>query len=372
MGFKKLENEIYKIAKKITNFIGPLLTKRVYIAIAGKNGELYHIDSDLKEYIEYIQKFMKASFSLLNINDYAIPFSSVNLFFFKPTQNIALILYTKEDTIKSGQLIGFKSQLAEYGDKLEEILKSNFKPIIEAPAFEKEPDFTEYEIATEDNKKIYDRIREVPYLLRKINPKDKFEITESVVLNLIDNELCIDEICEKANLSKERVGEILKKYREKGWVRVRIIEPEKSAGTKVNVFPKLIETVSLIIGFSDEERVVLENATGQNSIDDITKITSLNKETVVKILDKFEDKDWLDFLTDGTPDYYPKNVKKLNPMGVQLGLMSSKEFKIRELCTGDVSAKSIAKTLEMDYNELISILKEMDKKKDIKMKIKKI
>jgi len=312
------------------------------------------------------------SFSRLKINDYAIPFSSVNLFFFKPTLNVAIILYTKEETIKSGQLLGFKSQLTNYGHSLEKLLEGNFKPVIEAPSIEEGPTSSFEPTIREEINKFDDKIREIPYLTRSINPKGKFEISESVVLNLIDNKLCIEDICEKSNLKREKVNGIIKKYREKGWVRVRIVEPESKNIKPLKIFPKLTEPVSLTIGFLEDEQNVLKNCSGENSIEDIITITSLNKEKVIEILDKYEDKKWISFRFDGKPDYIPKNIKKLNPMGVQLGLMSPKEYKIRELCTGDVSAKSIAKSLETPYNELIQALKDMEKKGDIKLRLKKM
>ena len=79
----------------------------------------------------------------------------------------------------------------------------------------------------------------------------------------------------------------------------------------------------------------------------------------------------LNLFTDLYLKLIPKNIKKLNPMGVQLGLMSSQEFKIRKFCTGDVTTKSIAKSLEIDYYELLNILKKLEKNGDILLKIRK-
>ena len=89
-------------------------------------------------------------------------------------------------------------------------------------------------------------------------------------------------------------------------------------------------------------------------------------------MDKLEENGVLAFKVEGKPDYYPKNIKKLNPMGVQLGLISPKEFQIRQLCTGDVTAKSVSKSLNIDYYELLNILKKMVQKEDIILKLKKI
>lgn len=369
-----MENDLYNIAKEITDYMGVHLTKRVYIAIAGKNGELYYTDTELEDYIEFIQNFMKSSFSLLKVNDHAMPYSSLNLVFFKPSNNIAIILYAREDTVKPAQLLTFKGKMANYGASLEELLKGNFPPIIEAPEVEEaktslpKSSIPEQPVEIESKNKI----REIPYLLKKLKDKNKFEMTESVVLNLINNRISIDEICEKSKFTRDQVDEIIKKYKEKGWIRVRIVEPEVITKKQINIFPKLTEPVSLTYGFPKDEQLVLANCTGKDSIDSIFKKTSIKKSRIVEILDKYEEKDWLSFTSDGTPDYIPKNLKKLSPMGVQLGLMSQKEYNIRELCMGDVSASSIAKSLDIDYEELIKVLKEMEKNKDIRLRIKKM
>ncbi|NVM02700.1 MAG: hypothetical protein HWN67_10210 [Candidatus Helarchaeota archaeon] len=366
-----MENQIIEIANEISNYMGNILTKRVYIAFAGRNGEFYYVDEEYNEYIEFVQNFMRSSFSLLKVNDYAMPLSSLNLVFFKISNNLAIILYARAEAIKPGQLLGFKSKIDEYSSPLEELLQGNFPPVIEAPevTFDSRPAIEtlipDKQVQTET------KIRKVPYLLRKLKMKDKFELTESVVLNLIDGETCIEDICKKSNLVSEDVNGIIKKFRDKGWLRIRIIEPEVIGKERIVLYPKLTEPVSLTLGFEDDERLVLKNCSGEKSIDDISVITSLDKSEIIEILDKYEDKGWIDFSSEGKPDYLPKNLKKLSPMGVQLGLMSPKEYKVRELCTGDVSARSIAKSLDMDYNELLKMLRGMEEKKDIKLKIRK-
>ncbi|MFX0133673.1 MAG: hypothetical protein ACFFDN_08520 [Candidatus Hodarchaeota archaeon] len=366
-----MENEIYRIAKEISDFMGTTLTKRAYIAIAGSNGELYYVDEEYNEYIEFVQNFMRSSFALLKINDYAMPLSSLNLVFFKISNNHAIILYAKAEAIKPGQLLGFKSKINEYGSPLEELLQENFPPVIEAPEITLDSSSSIEPLIPDESVPIELKIRKVPYLLRKLKMKDKFELTESVVLNLIDGNTCIEDICKKSNILSEDVNAIIKKFRDKGWLRIRIIEPEVIGKKRIKLYPKLTEPVSLTLGFRDDESLVLENCSGEKSIEDISAITSLDRSEIIEILDKYEDKGWLDFSSEGTPDYLPKNLKKLSPMGVQLGLMSPKEYKVRELCTGDVSARSIAKSLDMDYNELLKMLRGMEEKKDIKLKVRK-
>lgn len=366
-----MENQISNIAKEISNYMGNILTKRAYIAIAGRNGELYYVDEEYDEHIDFIQNFMRSSFSLLKVNDYAMPLSSLNLVFFKISENIAIVLYARAESIKHGQLLGFKSKINEYGSPLKQLLQGNFPPVIEAPEVTFNSSSAIEPLKSDKQDQTEAKIRRVPYLLRKLKMKDKFELTESVVLNLINGKTCVEDICKESNLSSAEVDEIIKKFRNKGWLRIRIIEPEFKAGKHVILYPKLTEPVSLTLGFKDDEGLVLENCSGEKSIEDIAEITSIKKSEVIEILDKYEDKGWIDFSSEGTPDYLPKNLKKLSPMGVQLGLMSPKEYKIRELCTGDVSARSIAKSLDMEYTEILKMLRGMEEKKDIKLKVRK-
>jgi len=54
-----MEHQIFNIAKEISDYMGSILTKRAYIAIAGRNGELYYIDEEYTEYIEFVQNLNK-------------------------------------------------------------------------------------------------------------------------------------------------------------------------------------------------------------------------------------------------------------------------------------------------------------------------
>jgi DNA-binding MarR family transcriptional regulator len=372
-----MEEKLEGIAKEIANFMGMIITKRVYVAIAGKEGKLYYKDSALDIYADLLNSFMRTSFDLLKLGDHALPISSLPLMFFKTSPQTAIILYSREENIKPGQLLAFKGKSFQYTEKIVDVLKEGLKQEFD----EGKISLIEFKVPEETGKPEPSKepeeagtdyqIKVVPYLLKEIKKKDKFEIGESIVLNLIEQDNSIEEIVEKSNLSRETVEEIIKKFTERGWLGIKIVEPEIKIGDKVKIYPKLTELIALTFKISDDERAVLEHCTGYASIDNIIEDTKLDESVVLEVLDAWEDKGQLDFSSDSELIYIPKNIKKLNPMGVQLGLMTRKEYKIRELCTGDVTAPSIAKTLDMDYKELIAILKKMEKKGDIKLKVKK-
>jgi len=383
------------------HFIYSFLKIKVKISLAGKDGDFFYLDQDLGSHTEFIQNFIKTNFPSLKINDYAAPGSSVNFFIYKPAENFVFVFFSPEKTIKFGQLLSFKTQLNEYGQILEVTLGDYFQPLIETPIDDISvqsiaPTVEEYipndqeilDISIDESSEVEEEIEQrpeflekelesevelwrIPYFTRKLKKKDKFPVQDSMVLNFINNENTIEEICEKSEQTREFVDEVLKKYEKKGLIAIRFVEPELIE-SDVIIYPKLKEPVSLSIGFKDDEKLVLENCTGDLTINEIASKTSIDEMKVINILDKYEEKGLLQFKVDGTPDYYPKNLKKVNPMGVQLGLMSPQEFKIRQMCTGDVSLKTISKSLDINYDELLASLKRMEEKGDILLKIKKI
>ena len=70
---------------------------------------------------------------------------------------------------------------------------------------------------------------------------------------------------------------------------------------------------------------------------------------------------------EGDPVVRPKNLKAINPSAVQLGLMSKKEFEIRELSTGENTATAIAAKIGMPLKDLMKKLISLDKKNTIKL-----
>ena len=371
-----MEEDLRQIAKNIADGMGHLITKRVYVAIAGREEILYK-DEEYDIYIDLIKSFMGTSFDLLKSGDHALPISSLPLMFFKINPSFAIILYSNAEDIKPGQFLVFKSQMEKYNKELSEILNTEYEPIIESPKIEKDLqihiDQKIQDIAEKSEESFVNhKIKVVPYLLKQIKSSTKFELVDSVVLKLIEYNHSIEEIIKKSNLPREAVDKVINKYRERGLISIKIVEPEIKLQKNIKIYPRIKDPISFSFKVKKNERPILELCDGKISVDEIIEKTQFKEKDVIKILDKYEDQRVLEFFSNSNLTYLPKNVRKLSPMGVQLGLMTQKEFKIRELCTGDVTINSIAKTLELGVDELNEILKSMEEKGDIIFKVKKI
>ncbi|MHA1786333.1 MAG: hypothetical protein ACTSVE_14195, partial [Candidatus Helarchaeota archaeon] len=208
-------------------------------------------------------------------------------------------------------------------------------------------------------------IKEIPHLLRELGPKDKFSINTSVVFQYCNGKNTIDDIVEKTNLSRDEVDEILERYQNKGWIKIQIIEP-KLKKRNFKIFPK-IGKVSLAIGFDPDEVAVLEKCNGKTSLVEIAEKTGFSIQKVAEVIKKHEEQKWMSIKWEGNPIIFPKNLKAINPSAVQLGLMSKKEYSIRELATGENTATAIASKLGIPMKELMKKLNGLAKKKTVKL-----
>ena len=384
--------------------VGNLLMKKVYIAVLDRIGQLYYSDPELDDLIEFIQTFTRTNFKILSINDHSIPLSNSNLVFFKSSQNIMIVLFMKDGRV--GQLLTFKRKMAHYGEIFEELL-ADYIETIRDDIFKDEqisitPDLSvsQAQVATEVNTESFsipdqiisptdpielaaeteefvleepleldddfEGIKQIPILLREMGAKDKFEINTSVVFQYCNGKNSVEEIIEKTKLDKGEVEEILERYQSKGWIKIRILEGKRRRDFKI--YPK-IGKVSLALGFNPEEVTVLELCNGKTSIKEISEKTGLPIEKVAEVIKTHEEKKWMTIKWEGEPIFRPKNLKPINPSAVQLGLMSKKDFEIRELATGENTATAIAAKIEMPLKDLMKKLMKLDKKETIKLNI---
>ena len=140
--------------------------------------------------------------------------------------------------------------------------------------------------------------------------------------------------------------------------------------TKGQVLPKLIQTVSLTLGLSDDESSVLKLCDGNHSIPEIIVKTRLPRKKVVNIVRYFENKGWLKLETKGEVELIPLSIKKFPETAVRLGLISKKNYDINELCDGKNTSRDIAEKLRMSEEEITKILEKMENNSIIKMTIK--
>ena len=398
MGVDDLESKIYQVSKEICNNLGTLLMRKVFIAVLDRIGQLYYSDDELDDLIEFVQTFTRTNFKILSVGDHSIPLSNANLVFFKVSENIMIVLLMKEGRV--GQLLAFKRKMSKYGELFEELLQ-DYLTAIKDEEFEGEqvtisPDLGSSSPSTEEVSQesfsIPDQIipaennvasetevpqtvsepsadegeiKEIPHLLRELGPKDKFSINTSVVFQYCNGKNTIDDIVEKTNLSSDEVNEILERYQNKGWIKIQIIEP-KLKKRNFKIFPK-IGKVSLAIGFDPDEVAVLEKCNGKTSLVEIAEKTGFSIQKVAEVIKKHEEQKWMSIKWEGNPIIFPKNLKAINPSAVQLGLMSKKEYSIRELATGENTATAIASKLGIPMKELMKKLNGLAKKKTVKL-----
>ena len=399
-----METKIYQYSKEICDMVGNLLMKKVYIAVLDRIGQLYYSDPDLDDLIEFIQTFTRTNFKILSINDHSIPLSNSNLVFFKASENIMIVLFMKEGRV--GQLLTFKRKMAYYGKIFEELLADYITAIRDEVFIDEQisitPEFgvSQAQVATDINTESFsipdqiipptdpiepsaeteefvleepldidddfEGIKEIPILLREMGAKDKFEINTSVVFQYCNGKNSIEDIIEKTKLNEEEVKDVLERYQSKGWIKIRILEGKRRKDFRI--LPK-IGKVSLALGFNPEEVAVLELCNGKTSLKEISQKAGIPIEKVAQVIKTHEEQKWMTIKWEGDPIIRPKNLKPINPSAVQLGLMSKKEFDIRELSTGENTATAISAKIGMPLKDLMKKLTSLEKKNTIKLNI---
>jgi len=139
---------------------------------------------------------------------------------------------------------------------------------------------------------------------------------------------------------------------------------------KGQIRPKLVETISLTMGLSEDESSVLKLCDGNHSIGEIQIKTRLPRKNVVDIIRHFESKGWLKLEFKGEVEILPISIKKFPETAVRLGMISKKTYDINELCDGNRTIQDIAKKMSMSEREIKKLLEKMEENKIIKMTVK--
>ncbi len=140
--------------------------------------------------------------------------------------------------------------------------------------------------------------------------------------------------------------------------------------SKGQIIPKLVETISLTVGLSEDESSVLKLCDGNHTLGEIQIKTRLPRKNVVDIIRHFESKGWLKLDFKGEVGILPISIKKFPETAVRLGMISKKTYDINELCDGNNSIQDMCKKLSMTDKELRKILEKMEENKIIKMTVK--
>jgi DNA-binding Lrp family transcriptional regulator len=140
--------------------------------------------------------------------------------------------------------------------------------------------------------------------------------------------------------------------------------------SKGQILPKLVETISLTVGLSEDESSVLKLCDGSHTLGEIQIKTRLPRKNVVDIIRHFEAKGWLRLDHKGEIGVLPISIKKFPETAVRLGMISKKTYDINELCDGNNSVQDICEKLRMTDKEIQKILEKMEENKIIKMTVK--
>ncbi|HUX99686.1 MAG TPA: hypothetical protein VMV49_09045 [Candidatus Deferrimicrobium sp.] len=139
---------------------------------------------------------------------------------------------------------------------------------------------------------------------------------------------------------------------------------------KGHIMPKLVKTVSLTMGLTDDESGVLKLCDGSHSIKELIDKTRIPRKNVVDIIRRYEEKEWLKLEFKGEVEISPVSIKKFPETAVRLGMISKKSYDINELCDGNNTCREIADKLNISERELKSTLEKMEKNKIVKMTVK--
>jgi len=99
------------IANEISGKLGRILAVKVYLGIADSQGQLKYMDTELGQFKDFIETFVKNNFQYLRVGDHSLPLSGENILFFRLPRAM-LILYSIKGRV--GQLLTFKSMLPQY------------------------------------------------------------------------------------------------------------------------------------------------------------------------------------------------------------------------------------------------------------------
>ncbi len=210
-----MDENIYDVAKEISDQMGNLIGVRVYIMISDSNGNVLFSDTMLEKHKNLITPFIKSNFNYLKIGEHSIPLSSENIVFFRTSDKSLTVLHNPKGRV--GQLLRFKSIMKDYCDTLEQCFE-NFIPV-EPATPEPVPVIVEIPmkevklpiISKKESK--YSRIKGI--LNRKIDEKERFSIDEGRILRLFNDRASMLDLLKFEDLPQLQLFEILSKFYDK-------------------------------------------------------------------------------------------------------------------------------------------------------------
>ena len=200
--------------------MGSLVGVRVYIAITDREGSFIYKDDVFEEYADFIRKFVQTNFNYLQQGEHSIPLSSENIIFFKTTENTMTILFNPKGKI--GQLLAFKSMMNTYYESIETSIQGTGIATTASATAAPASQMSLETLVISHKNMLYDII--IPKLKRELKKKDKFNLTESMILNKCDGNVSLNSIIRDVQVSDQDVIVTLHKFMEKKLVEFNSFE----------------------------------------------------------------------------------------------------------------------------------------------------
>ena len=214
------------IVKEISTKLGGLLAVKVYIGVSDSQGQLLYNDTELDQFSNFIETFVKNHFKYLKVGDHSLPISGRNIMFFRLPKTM-LVLYSIKGRV--GQLLTFKSIFPKYINSFDQFVG------------EVAPEASPGEMVVEEVKPEVETIPTVPGKVREkvifsrrdiyykeIYPKmakefkkiAKFSLIASAILNYCNGENSILDLLDRLKLKEEDfISELYKLYKA-NWIKI--------------------------------------------------------------------------------------------------------------------------------------------------------
>lgn len=279
-----------RITKSISSELGRAIGTRPYLTIVDRAGTIHYRDeSEFKEFGTYLGDFTRMNFNMLNVGDHSIPLSGKNLVFFKVSDNLMIILFTKKGLV--GQLLGYKSDLFQHTHEIQEIIGEVVAvepatPSVGAATGAAKPGIT----VTEGLPKVY------PRLSKPIKEKERFLIDQMAVLRYCDGNHDIISIAEETGLDVHTVYSILDDFESKKRIQLAV---EGAVKEYVPMYIKPIPPLAMELGLITPRELEISklcdgNHTVNQMIEELSaKGSELTTEDLDEILEKMMKKKYI-------------------------------------------------------------------------------
>ncbi|MHA1145657.1 MAG: hypothetical protein ACTSRW_13030 [Candidatus Helarchaeota archaeon] len=299
MDTKEMQKRMNKITKTITQELGRVIGTRPYITVIDRNGTIHYSDeSEFKEFGDYLVDFTRMNFNMLNIGDHSIPLSGKNLVFFKVSNSVIIVLFTKKGLV--GQLLGYKSDLLQYASELQDVI-GEVAPIEEQAVVDSgvagaaSAASVAIEVAPMDQQvEQYPQV--FPRLIKPIKEKERFLIDQMAVLRYCDGNHDIVTISKETGLDVHTVYSILDAFEAKKRVELNI---KGDIIEKTPMYIKPIPALAMELGLiTPKELEVSKLCNGKYTVSEILGILNekginLTMDELNAILEKMQKKKYI-------------------------------------------------------------------------------